>query len=121
MEKAVTGGEGRDDVKGLPGVRNPGADGQFFTTVNGVTVKVTNPDPKGDHILDKAGLKPAGDYALIQLTRHSSRSIGLDDEVDLRAEGTEVFRAFKTAEIFRFTLNDHGYEWGAEKVSEPEL
>jgi hypothetical protein len=122
MENAVTGGEGRDEnPKGRPGVRSPGADGQFFTTVNEMTVKFSEPTPKGEHILDKAGLKPAGDYALIQLMRHSSRSIGLDDEVDLRTEGTEVFRAFKTAEIFRFTLNDHGYEWGAEKVPEPEL
>jgi hypothetical protein len=122
MENAITGGEGRNDnVQGHQGRRAPGTDGQFFTTVNEMTVEFAEPTPKGEHILDKAGLKPAGDYALIQLMRHSSRSIGLDDEVDLRAEGTEVFRAFKTAEIFRFTLNDHGYEWGAEKVPEPEL
>jgi hypothetical protein len=122
MENAITGGEGRDDkIKGHHGVRAPGADGQFFTIVNDMTVKFSEPTPKGEHILDKAGLKPAGDYALIQLMRHSSRSVGLDEKVDLRAEGTEIFRAFKTAEIFRFTLNDHGYEWGAEKVPEPEL
>jgi Multiubiquitin len=122
MENAVTGGEGRDEkIKGQDGVRTPGADGQFFTTVNDTTVKFSEPLPKGEHILEKAGLKPAGDYALIQVMRHSSRSVGLDEKVDLRAEGTEVFRAFKTGEIFRFTLNDHGYEWGAEKVPEPEL
>jgi hypothetical protein len=122
MENAVSGGEGRDDkIKGHDGVRAPGADGQFFTTVNDMTVKFSEPTPKGEHILDKAGLKPAGDYALIQLMRHSSRSVGLDEEVDLRVEETEVFRAFKTAEIFRFTLNGHGYEWGASEIPEPEL
>jgi hypothetical protein len=122
MENAITGGEGRDDnVKGYQGARTPGADGQFFTTVNETAVRFSEPTPNGEHILDKAGLKPAGDYALIQLMRHSSQSVGLDETVDLRVEGTEVFRAFKTAEIFRFTLNGHGYEWGAEKVPEPEL
>jgi hypothetical protein len=122
MENAITGGEGRDDdVKRQQGTRAPGADGQFFTTVNGATVKFSEPTPKGEQILDKAGLKPADDFALIQLMRHSSRSVGLDEYVDLRAERTEVFRAFKTAEIFRFTLNSHGYEWGEEKVPEPEL
>ena len=35
--------------------------------------------------------------------------------------GTEVFRAFKTDRIFRFTLNGHGFEWGADKIPEPEL
>jgi hypothetical protein len=58
---------------------------------------------------------------LIQLLRHSSRSVGLDEKVDLGAAGTEEFRAFKSDRIFRFTLNDHGYEWGVDKIPEPEL
>jgi len=122
MENAVTGGEGRDvGGEGQNGWRSPGQDGQFFTTVNGMTVKFTNPVPKGEHILDKAGFHPTGDFALIQLLGHSSRSIGLDDEVDLRAAGTEEFRAFKTDRIYRFTLNGHGFEWGADKLEENEL
>jgi hypothetical protein len=32
-----------------------------------------------------------------------------------------VFRAFKRDRIFRFTLNRHGFEWGAAKIPEPEL
>jgi hypothetical protein len=121
MENAVTGGHGRDDnIKGQ-GLRGPGADGKFFTTVNGTTVKFSDPTPKGGRVLDKADLKPVSEYVLIQLTRHSSRSIGLDEAVDLRAEGTEEFRAFKSDRIFRFTLNDHGYEWGVDKIPEPEL
>ncbi|MBZ0147293.1 MAG: multiubiquitin domain-containing protein [Pseudorhodoplanes sp.] len=123
MENAVTGGQGRDDnVKGQSqGSRDPGADGKFFTTVNGATVKFSNATPKGERILDKADLKPVSEYVLIQLMRHSSRSIGLDETVDLRAEGTEEFRAFKSDRIFRFTLNEHGYEWGVNKIPEPEL
>lgn len=122
MENVVTGGEGRDiSGKGQEAARAPGLDGQFFTSVNGEMVKFANPEPKGAHILDKAGLKPAEDYALIQLLRRSSRSIGLDDTVDLRSAGTEEFRAFKSDRIFRFTLNGHGYEWGADKLPENEL
>ncbi|UFW90475.1 multiubiquitin domain-containing protein [Bradyrhizobium barranii] len=122
MENAVTGGEGRNTGgAGQVEARVVGPDGQFFTSVNGETVKFANPDPKGEHILEKAGFQPAGDYALIQLLGHSSRSIGLDDTVDLRAAGTELFRAFKTDRLYRFTLNGHGYEWGADKLSENEL
>jgi Multiubiquitin len=121
MENAVTGGQGRDDdIKGQ-GLRGPGADGKFFTTVNGTTVKFSDPTPKGERVLDKAELKPVSEYVLIQLMRHSSRSIGLDEVVDLRAEGTEEVRAFKSDRIFRFTLNDHGYEWGVDKIPEHEL
>jgi hypothetical protein len=122
MENAVTGGEGRDvGGAGQSEVRGAGPDGQFFTKVNGLVVKFANPDPKGEHILEKAGFQPAGDFALIQLLGHSSRSIGLDDEVDLRGAGTEEFRAFKTDRIYRFTLNAHGFEWGADKLEENEL
>ncbi|MGY4231111.1 hypothetical protein ACVIIW_000058 [Bradyrhizobium sp. USDA 4449] len=121
MENVTSGGEGRDHGGQGQDARAPGTDGQFFTSVNGVTVKFSDPAPKGEHILNKADLKPAGDYALIQLMGHSSRSIGLDDTLDLRLPGTEEFRAFKTDRIFRYTLNGHGYEWGTEKVTEPEL
>jgi Multiubiquitin len=121
MENVVTGGQGRDDgVKGQRG-RGPDAEGHFSTTVNGVTVKFSEAMPKGEHVLDKADLEPASDYVLIQLLTHSSRSVGLDETVDLRAEGTEVFRAFKSDRIFRFTNNGHGFEWGVDKIPEPEL
>ena len=91
MENVFTGGQGRDDndnVKGQGG-RGPDPEGHFFTTVNGVTVKFSEAMPKGEHVLDKAHLKPASDYVLIQLLAHSSRSVGLDETVDLQAEGTE--------------------------------
>lgn len=122
MENAVSGGEDRNDqVKGQQGLRTPGADGLFFTIVNDVPVKFSEAMESGRRIREAAGLKPAGDYALIQLMRHSSRVIGLDDTVDLRAVETELFRAFKTDRIFLFTLNGHGYEWGASEIPEPEL
>lgn len=121
MQHEVTGGEGRDDHVGGQAARRPGPDGKFFTTVNDATVKFQDATPKGERILDKAGLKPAGDYVLIQLMGRSARSVGLDETVDLRAPGTEAFRAFKSDRIFRFTLNEHGFEWGLDKIQEPEL
>ena len=112
MENVVTSGEGRDEKAKRQGPRRAGADGLFFTEVNGAIVKFSEPTPKGERVLDKAGWTPAGDYVLIQLLRHSSQSVGLDETVDLATEGTEVFRAFKSDRIFRFTLNRHGFEWG---------
>jgi hypothetical protein len=120
LENNVSGGEGRA-AESAEGGRGPGPDGHFFTTVNDAKVSFADPTPTGEHILNKAGFKPAGDFALIQLLPHSSRSIGLDDIVDLRTAGTEVFRAIKSDRIFRFTLNGHGYEWGADKLTEGEL
>jgi hypothetical protein len=122
MENALTGRQSAgDNIKGEQPKRGPGPDGKFFTTVNGATIKFSDQTPKGERILDKAGLKPVSEYVLIQLLRHGSRSISLDETVDLGAAGTEEFRAFESDRIFRFSLNDHGYEWGVSRIPEPEL
>lgn len=39
-----------------------------------------------------AGNDPADDFVLIQLERHGTRSIGLDEPVDLRQPGREASR-----------------------------
>lgn len=121
MCNEVTSGQDRDDHVGGQAARRPDPDGKFFTTVNDATVKFQDVTPSGERILDKAGLKPPGEYVLIQLMCHSTRSVGLGEKVDLWAPGTEAFRAFKSDRIFRFTLNEHGFEWGVDKIPEPEL
>lgn len=121
MENPDTRGRDREESVVPQAPRRPGPDGKFFTTVNDVTVKFSDSTPKGERILEKAGFKPAGDYVLIQLMRRGSRSVGLDETVDLTVPGTEAFRAFESDRIFRFILDEHGYEWGARNISEPEL
>lgn len=104
-----------------PAARAPDADGSFATTVNGVAVKFAKPDPTGGRVLEKAGFNPVNDHVLILFTRRGSRSIGLDETVNLAMAGTEVFRAFKSDRIFRFTLNGYGFEWGVAKLLVQEL
>lgn len=121
MENTEAGGQSHNQRTQAEPKRAPGADGKFTTTVNGVTVLFADAQPKGDKLLEAAGFTPANDFVLIQLMPHGTRSIGLDETVDLTMQGTEAFRAFKSDRIFRFTLNEHGFEWGAHKVSESEL
>jgi hypothetical protein len=121
MESTQTDGQDRSQRIEAETARRPGPDGRFSATINGTTVQFGNAQPKGDRILDKAGFKPANDFVLIQLMSCGTRSVGLNETIDLTAPGTEVFRAFKSDRIFRFTLNDNGYEWGARKIAEPEL
>ena len=98
-----------------------GGDGKFLITVNGVEVHSVEAVPDGRWILETAGFRPAEDHVLIQLLLPGTRSVGVDESVDLRADGSEAFRAFKNDRIFRFTINDRGYEWGVAKITEPEL
>lgn len=90
-------------------------------TVNGQDVRFADPVPDGRGILAAAGFVPADAHVLIQLLRHGTRSVGLDETVDLREEGREVFRAFDSDRIFTFTLDGRGYEWGASSIQEDEL
>ena len=98
-----------------------GSDGKYVVSVDDVQLELTEPVLNGGRILDEAGFRPAEDYALIQLLFPGSRSVGLDESVDLRGAGREAFRAFKSDRIFRFTIDDRGYEWGVAKIREPEL
>ena len=98
-----------------------GNDGKLVISVDEVQLQLTEPVLAGRRILDEAGFRPAEDYVLIQLLLPGTRSVGLDESVDLRADGSEAFRAFKSDRIFRFTVDDRGYEWGVAKITEPEL
>ena len=98
-----------------------GGDGKFVINVDDVQLQLAEPVLEGRRILDEAGFRPAEDYVLIQLLLPGTRSVGLDESIDLREKGSEVFRAFKSDRIFRFTIDDRGYEWGVAKITEPEL
>ena len=98
-----------------------GSDRKFVVSVDDVQLQLADPVLDGRRILDEAGFRPAEDYVLIQLLLPGTRSVGLDESVDLRQKGSEAFRAFKSDRIFRFTIDDRGYEWGVAKITEPEL
>lgn len=82
------------------------------------TVTVEQPVPSGRQILVAAGCTPPEDYALIQLLRPGTRLVGLEDTVALLERETNVFRAFRGGDVHLFTIDGHGYEWGASEISE---
>ena len=98
-----------------------GDDGKVVISVNDRQLQLAEPVVDGERILDEAGFQPAEDYVLIQLLLPGTRSVGLDESVEFRGDGSEAFRAFKSDRIFRFTVDDRGYEWGVAKITEPEL
>lgn len=89
--------------------------------VNGSKLKNNDPMLTGRDILQKAGFKPASEHVLIELTNPGTRSVGLDEKVDLTKPGREAFRAFASDRIFNFTVDEHGYEWGEPTINEAQL
>lgn len=75
----------------------------------------------GRKIQRLADIEPADDHVVIELRRPGSRSVGLDEDVDLREPGREEFWVFASDRVFNFTVERLGYEWGAGRISEATL
>ncbi|WP_292098378.1 multiubiquitin domain-containing protein [Brevundimonas sp.] len=93
----------------------------YRLVVNGQPFETRDQIEEGRDILQLAGLSPASDHVLIQLTRPGSKAIGLDVEVDLGEPGREDFRAFESDRSFNFTVDEIGYAWGSASITETEL
>ncbi len=90
-------------------------------TVNGRSIRLTDSEPIGSQILAEAGLEPVDEHILIQRPKIGSRLISLDEPIDLRGAAVARFYAFRTGEVFMFTVNEHGFQWGRPAITEPEL
>lgn len=94
---------------------------KYKYSVNGRAFETDDRIEVGETILERAGFNPASDHVLIELTNPGSRSVGLDEKVDLSTAGRETFHAFRSDRIFTFTVDERGYEWGAGEIAEQML
>lgn len=88
-------------------------DGQAVVTNDGIIA--------GRDIRSKAGLNPVSNYVLIELGDMSSRSIGLEEAINLTGVTLPVFRSFKSDRTFSLTINERGYEWGDTEISAADI
>lgn len=88
-------------------------DGQMFTTNDAII--------SGRQIRSQVGLRPASDHILIEIGSHTTRSIGLEENIDLTQTQPLGFRSFAGDRIYTFTVNERGYEWGADEISTIDL
>jgi hypothetical protein len=95
--------------------------GSFTAVVNERTVNFEDPMPLGEQILALAGYEPADEYVLIEEASVGSRLISLDETVNLNHGTPARFFAFRSGEVFMFTVNTHGYQWGRPDIREDEL
>ncbi len=92
----------------------------FELIVSGRSLRITDPVPNGAQILAEAGFEPVDEHVLIEQAKIGSRLISLDESVDLRADEIARFYAFRTGEVFTFTVNEHGFQWGRKIITEAE-
>jgi len=75
----------------------------------------------GRLIREAAGAVPADEYILIQEVDRETRSVGLDEQVELRDGERLRFRTFRDDRLFTFTLDERGFEWGSGSIAAAAL
>jgi hypothetical protein len=95
--------------------------GCFDAVINRRPIVFPAPSLLGREVLSGAGDVPPDDFVLIALEAHGTRSVRLDERVDLGKPGCHEFRSFRGDRIFLFTINEREFEWGAPLISEPDL
>lgn len=75
----------------------------------------------GRQIRTEAGFDPASEYVLILIADRGTRSIGLDEMVEIDPAGSIELRAFESDRLFSFTVDERGYEWGVAQIDVDEL
>lgn len=93
----------------------------FEYNLNGEIVATNDAIVSGREIRSRGGFSPASDYLLIEIGEVTSRSIGLEETVNLRSPLIPVFKSFQGDRIFSFTINERGFEWGAEEISAADI
>lgn len=88
-------------------------DNQIITTNDSVI--------SGRQIRANAGLNPASAYILIEIGNNTSHSIGLEETIELRSDTKPTFLSFKSDRTFSLTINERGYEWGADQISATDI
>lgn len=96
-------------------------DERFLAEVNGSAVELSDPKPTVRQILVAAECRPEDEHILIRLTSGSANALGLDEPVELPADGPARFRAFRSDRTFRLTIDGRGCEWGFDSIRVTDL
>lgn len=89
--------------------------------VNGNSFNIKGMRHTGSEILANSGFEPVDEHILIEAAKVGSRLISLDEIIDLKDDVVERFYVFRSGEVYTFTLNGHGYQWGKNEISEVEI
>ncbi|MEQ8166846.1 MAG: multiubiquitin domain-containing protein [Alphaproteobacteria bacterium] len=89
--------------------------------LDGCIFETADPIISGRDVRSTGGLAPASDFVLIEIGDATSRSVGLEEPITLQQGRTIQFRSFKSDRSYSMTINERGFEWGAEDISASDI
>lgn len=75
----------------------------------------------GRQVRESAKLAPASEHVLIRTDGGIAQSIGLEEQVHLSRGKRAVFRSFQTDHVNTLTVDERGWEWGADSIAEADI
>lgn len=83
---------------------------------------LVDPMPIGRQVLELFGHTPSEEYILLNLQPDGDLiDVGLSEVIDLRANGTERFFAFRSERTFNVLINSRRYPWGNSHIKSETL
>ncbi|MBT9373164.1 multiubiquitin domain-containing protein [Rhizobium sp. CSW-27] len=89
--------------------------------LDGRVFETADPILSGRDIRSIGGLSPASDFVLIEIGDATSRSVGLEEPITLQEGQIGQFRSFRSDRSYSLTINERGFEWGAEDISASDI
>lgn len=94
----------------------------YSLTIDGNSLQTDDPVLTGRQLLELAGRSPIEEHVVLELgERRQLEDIDLEESVDLREPGRELFFTFRTDRLFNFILDGQRQPWGSTSIAEPVL
>lgn len=94
---------------------------KYQFSVDGALHSTNDNSVDGGQVRQIAGLAPASDFVLIQVMDGVARSVGLEDQVELKESVIAAFVSFRSDRIYTFTVDERGWEWGAATITAADI
>lgn len=89
--------------------------------VDGAVIRAADDLIDGRAVRVSAGRNPASAFVLIRIDGGIAQSVGLEEPVQLEPGKPLRFRTFESDHANMFTVDERGWEWGADAISEAEV
>lgn len=75
----------------------------------------------GREVRTSARLVPPSAFVLIRTDGDIAQSVGLEEQVRLKQGERPVFRSFESDHVNTLTVDERGWEWGADEIAEEDI
>lgn len=89
--------------------------------VDGSVIQTADENMDGREVRSSANLIPPSSFVLIRTDRGLAASLGLEERVEFREGDRPVFRSFEADHLNMLTVDERGWEWGADSIAEQDI